>query len=147
MKQKVTVGWREIVSLPSLGISTIKAKIDTGARTSCLHAFQLETFEKDEKTWVRFWIHPKHKDPSEELMCEAMVIDQRIVRDSGGHEEYRYVIQSDVRVGDRSWPIEITLTNRENMSFRMLLGRTAMNERIVVDPGASFLVPLIEKKS
>lgn len=135
-----------MVSLPGLGISSVKAKIDTGARTSCLHTFRLEPFEKDNTTWVRFWLHPKQNNTTDEIVCEALVIDQRVVRDSGGHEEYRYVIESNVTVGEHSWPIEITLTNRENMRFRMLLGRTAMKGKIVVDPGKSFLVPLIEKK-
>lgn len=135
-----------MVSLPGLGISSVKAKIDTGARTSCLHTFRLKPFEKNNATWVRFWLHPKQNNTTDEIVCEALVIDQRVVRDSGGHEEYRYVIESNVTVGKHSWPIEITLTNRENMRFRMLLGRTAMKGKIVVDPGKSFLVPLIEKK-
>jgi hypothetical protein len=146
MNSIVTVGWREMVSLPKLGISTVKAKIDTGARTSCLHTFKLEPFEKENTPWVRFWLHPKQNDTTEEIVCEAPVLDQRVVRDSGGHEENRYVIQSDVKVGEQVWPIEITLTNRENMRFRMLLGRTAMNGRIIVDPGKSFLVPLTEEE-
>jgi len=139
MNKKITVGWREVLSLPELRLDGIKAKIDTGARTSCLHAFKLETFTKSDSLWVRFWIHPQqHTD--EVAVCEAPVVDQRVVRDSGGHEEQRFVIRTQVTVGTESWPIEVTLTNRENMLFRMLLGRTAMHDRIVVDPTESFLL-------
>jgi hypothetical protein len=146
MKDKIIVGWREIVSLPSLGISTIKAKVDTGARTSCLHAFKLETFYKGDQRWARFWIHPIQHDDNNVAVCEAQVIDERIVRDSGGHEETRYVIQSEITIGDESWAIEITLTNRENMMFRMLLGRTAMHKKVIVDPSSSFLTRKEELK-
>ncbi len=146
MKEKLIVGWRETLSLPGLGIDKINAKIDTGARTSCLHAFKVESFKKDEALWVRFWIHPIQRNSDVEVVCEAKVIDERIVRDSGGHEESRYVIESEVSIGGQSWPIEITLTNRENMAFRMLLGRTAMHDRIIVDPVESFLVPFEESK-
>ncbi len=146
MKEKMTVGWRERLSLPGLGIGKIKAKIDTGARTSCLHAFKLESFTKEEKLWVRFWIHPLQHDVDTVVVCEAEVIEERTVRDSGGHEESRYVILSDICLGGQTWPAEITLTNRENMAFRMLLGRTAMHHRIVVDPTESFLIPFEEPK-
>lgn len=146
MKEKLIVGWREMLSLPNLGIDKIKAKIDTGARTSCLHAFKVESFHKGDTLWVRFWIHPIQHNSEVEVVCEAKVMDERTVRDSGGHEESRYVIESEVNIGGRQWPIEITLTNRENMAFRMLLGRTAMNNRIVVDPAESFLVPFEESK-
>jgi len=146
MKEKLTVGWREMLSLPNLGIDKIKAKIDTGARTSCLHAFKVESFHKGDTLWVRFWIHPIQHNSEFEVVCEAKVMDERTVRDSGGHEESRYVIESEVNIGGQQWPIEITLTNRENMAFRMLLGRTAMNNRIVVDPAESFLVPFEESK-
>ncbi|KOO02503.1 ATP-dependent zinc protease family protein [Vibrio nereis] len=146
MKEKLIVGWREMLSLPNLGIDKIKAKIDTGARTSCLHAFKVESFHKGDTLWVRFWIHPIQHNSEVEVVCEAKVMDERTVRDSGGHEESRYVIESEVNIGGQQWPIEITLTNRENMAFRMLLGRTAMNNRIVVDPAESFLVPFEESK-
>ncbi|AXN03393.1 ATP-dependent zinc protease [Vibrio anguillarum] len=146
MKEKMIVGWRETLSLPGLGIEQINAKVDTGARTSCLHAFKVESFTKEETLWVRFWIHPVQRNNDKVTVCEAKVIDERIVRDSGGHEESRYVIQSDVSLGDQTWPIEITLTNRENMGFRMLLGRTAMHHRILVDPTKSFLIAFEESK-
>ncbi|MGB5803855.1 MAG: ATP-dependent zinc protease [Vibrio anguillarum] len=146
MKEKMIVGWRETLSLPGLGIEQINAKVDTGARTSCLHAFKVESFTKEETLWVRFWIHPVQRNNDKITVCEAKVIDERIVRDSGGHEESRYVIQSDVSLGGQTWPIEITLTNRENMGFRMLLGRTAMHHRILVDPTKSFLIAFEESK-
>ncbi|SUP10116.1 Ribosomal protein S6 modification protein [Vibrio metschnikovii] len=146
MTKKMIVGWRETLSLPDLGIEKIKAKIDTGARTSCLHAFKVESFTKDDALWVRFWIHPLQHNVDKVTVCEAEVIDERIVRDSGGHEESRYVIKSDLCLGGQRWPIEITLTNRENMAFRMLLGRTAMHHKLIVDPTQSFLIPFEENK-
>ncbi|ADT86233.1 ATP-dependent zinc protease [Vibrio sp. Vb2880] len=146
MKEKMIVGWRETLSLPGLGIDQINAKIDTGARTSCLHAFKVESFMKDEALWVRFWIHPLQHNEEEVTVCEAEVVDERTVRDSGGHEETRFVIRSDLSLGGETWPAEITLTNRENMAFRMLLGRTAMHHRIVVDPTESFLIPFEEPR-
>ncbi|QIA64003.1 ATP-dependent zinc protease [Vibrio astriarenae] len=148
MNKKIITGWREYLSLPQLGIEKIKAKVDTGARTSCIHAFKVEAFEKrvDEQTqqWVRFWVHPNQHDEQTEIVCEAKVIDERLVRDSGGHETMRYVIETELHIDNQSWSIEVTLTNRDNMAFRMLLGRTAMENRILVDPAASFLVKFEE---
>ena len=136
----ITLGWREWVSLPDLEITWIKAKIDTGAKTSCLHAFSVKEFTVNNKKWVRFGIHPHQKDTETELLCEAEVLDERIVTDSGGHKEKRYVISTEIMLANQRWPIEITLTNRDNMRFRMLLGRTAMEHKITVNPGESFLL-------
>ncbi len=147
MTQEVsTIGWREWVRLPALGLPEIKAKIDTGARTSCLHAFSVEPFIKDGKQWVRFGIHPHQDDTETEVFSEAEVIDKRMISDSGGHKEERYVIATEVELANQRWPIEITLTNRDTMLFRMLLGRTAMANRIIVDPGKSFLFGKAKKK-
>jgi hypothetical protein len=138
--EPLIVGWREWVSLPELGLPPLKVKIDTGARTSALHAFSVEPFQKNGVQWVRFGMHPKQNNTKLEVFCEAEVVDQRGVTDSGGHTEARFVIVTQLKLGDRQWPIEITLTNRDSMKFRMLLGRTAMKQRLWVNPDASFLL-------
>lgn len=137
---KLILGWREWLALPAFGIDYIKAKIDTGARTSALHAFYLEPFEREGMPWIRFGIHPKQGNSAEVVHCEAAVADRRTVTDSGGHEEERFVIQTPVRLGEQVIMTEITLTDRENMRFRMLLGRTAMRGQFMVDPERSYLI-------
>lgn len=132
------MGWREWVALPSLGVPAIKVKVDTGARTSSLHAYEIERFRRRGKPWVRFRIHPLQRRKDVSLLCEAPVVDERVVSDSGGHREKRIVIRSDLVLGDRTWPIELTLARRDSMMFRMLLGRTALEGRAVVHPGASY---------
>lgn len=133
------IGWREWVALPELGIDSIKAKIDTGARTSAIHAFHIETFRDQGRDKIRFRIHPIQRRLDIEKTCVADLIDRRDVMDSGGHKERRFVICTPLKIGDQQWPIEITLTDRDIMNFRMLLGRTAMKGRMLINPGASYL--------
>jgi len=138
--QKNILGWREWVELPDLDLGRIKAKVDTGARTSCLHAFELEAFEKDGRPWVRFKVHPVQRDDSHVVDCEARVSDQRPVTDSGGNTEQRYVIVTRLRLGTWEGPVEMTLTSRDTMRFRMLIGRTTMKAGdFVVNPSLSYL--------
>jgi hypothetical protein len=134
------IGWREWVSLPELGIEAIKAKVDTGARTSTLHAFEVEPYEESAVPMVRFGIHPLQKRTDVAVYCTAPVVDRRWVSDSGGHREQRWVILTPVNLGGITWPLELTLTNRDSMLFRMLLGRTGMGGQFMVKPDASYLL-------
>ena len=134
----VTIGWREWLALPTLNIPAIKAKVDTGARTSALHAFFVEPIKTDGIQMVRFGVHPLQKRLDIEVVCVAKVKDFREISDSGGHREMRYVIETEVLLGESSRIIDMTLTNRDNMKFRMLLGRTAMAGLLVV-PDKSYL--------
>lgn len=137
--RKDLIGWREWVSLPELGIKHLKCKIDTGARSSALHAFYVESFEENGKRRVRFGIHPKQRNVDKVVECVADIIDERNVTDSGGHKEMRFVIRTPVVLGSYVFPVEITLTNRDTMRFRMLLGRTGISGRFLVNPAASYL--------
>jgi hypothetical protein len=135
------IGWREWLSLPDLQIPGIKAKIDTGARTSALHAFFVEPFQKDGIEMVRFGVHPLRKRGDIELICSAPLKEQRLVTDSGGHREQRFVIETTVKLGQHLSQIEMTLTNRDTMKFRMLLGRSALQRfGFLVDSSKSYLV-------
>jgi hypothetical protein len=141
------IGWKEWLALPDLAIPALKVKIDTGARTSALHTFSLEEFTYQDQLMVRFGIHPFRKRSNIELFCEAKVADQRIVKDSGGHSEMRYFIETNVQLGNLLWPIKISLTNRDGMMFRMLLGRTALRGRFLVDPAQTYLTGKKLRKS
>ncbi len=133
------LGWREWVSMPQLGLPAIKAKIDTGARTSALHAFSIETFGPEHQPKVRFGVHPVEDRGDIEVYCTAKVIDRRQVISSNGQSELRYIIRTPIKIGDREWPIEISLSNRETMAHRMLLGRTALEaQEAVVEPWAEY---------
>jgi len=137
--EMLMVGWREWVSLPGICLPAVKAKIDTGAKTSALHTYSLKNFKRDGVDMVRFKLHPLQRTRDFYITCEAALKDERVVSDSGGHRELRPFIESDIMIGGKLWPIELSLFNRENMVFRMLLGRTAMDGRIIVNPEASYL--------
>jgi hypothetical protein len=137
----IVVGWREWVSLPELGAVRVKAKIDTGARTSAIHAWKIQPFEKDGASWVRFELHPNQDDNKTRIACEAPVHDSRLIKSSNGQEQRRYVISTPLRMGPYVWPIELTLTRRDEMGFRMLVGRTALKPGALVNPSKSFLCP------
>ena len=139
MKDKMVIGSIEVCDLPDIGISDLQIRIDTGAKTSSLHVDNLEKFTKTGKPWVRFDIHPDVYDIEKVTSCESALHDVRSVKSSNGVSEERYVIKTKIRLGDQSWPIEITLTNRSDMSYLMLLGRQGMGERVLVDPSKTFL--------
>jgi hypothetical protein len=132
------IGWREWVALPELGVPRIKAKVDTGARSSCVHAWEIEEFSNDGEVWVRFLLHPIQRTIDETVRAEARLLEYRPVRSSTGHETMRPVIVTPVRLLGQTWPIELTLASRDEMGFRMLLGREAVRGRFLVHPGASF---------
>ena len=133
------VGWREWVSLPGADVPWIKAKIDTGARTSSLHAFDVEEFTADGVERVRFWIHPWQESEDGAVQLELPVHDRRVVRSSTGHTEERIVVLLDATIHGRTVSTEVTLANRDSMGFRMLIGREALRQGFVVDSASSFL--------
>lgn len=139
-KQLLVIGWREWLDLPDLGIGEIKAKIDTGARSSALHAFHIQQFEQDNRQVVRFQVHPYQRNSHCTITAEAELLEWREVRNSGGHAQLRPVISTTLELGGQQWPIELTLTNRDVMGFRMLLGREAVRSRFLVNPGKSYLL-------
>jgi len=129
----ITVGWEEWVGLSDLGIPAIRAKVDTGAQTSALHAFSIHRVDSRGRARVRFGVHPLPEQPDVELFCEADLVAEREVTSSNGETELRFIVATRLAVGGQSWPIEISLTNRERMAYRMLLGRRALEDRAVVD--------------
>jgi hypothetical protein len=134
------IGWREWITLTDFDATRIKVKVDTGAKTSALHTYYVTPFERNGEAWVRFGLHPLQGCTTSSIECEAPIKDRRQVTDSGGHREWRFVIETTVQLKDRQFPIEITLTDRENMRFRMLLGRSALRQGYVVDSAKSFVL-------
>jgi len=133
------IGWREWVGLPELGEFRIKAKIDTGARTSAIHATGIEILIENGREMARFILFPNQDDDTLSCACQAPVVDKRTITDSGGHEEERLIVSTTIALGEHRWPIELSLTDRDTMGFRMLLGRAAIRKRFLIDPGASYL--------
>lgn len=136
--QRRILGWREWVSLPCLGIASIKAKLDTGAKTSALHAWDLSLRKVDGQQWISFRVHSMQQDEAASVVCEAPLSDQRWVTNSSGASERRYIISTNLQIGPNCWPIELSLTNRDSMEFPMIIGREAMRDRLIIDPRASF---------
>lgn len=141
VKPKLVIGWEEWCALPDLGLPAIKVKVDTGAKTSALHAYDVEVFQQGGRDYVRFKIHPLQKNNALERCCTAPLIGYRFVTSSNGEREKRYVIQTRIQFPERSVKAELTLTSRHNMAFRMLLGREALRKaHFTVDPSQSFLL-------
>jgi hypothetical protein len=146
MKPLLTVGWREFLDIPSLGLKDIKAKVDTGARTSSLHAFDIEFYKRGGKEFVKFKVHPEQESSKKTVTCKTLVIDYRKVKSSNGQTERRPVIIASIELFGLEWPIEVTLTNRDQMGFRMLLGRQALKNRLLVDCRQSYLSRKFRRK-
>ena len=138
LRDRQIVGWREWVSLPDLGITAIKAKLDTGAKTSTLHAWGRERFEIDGTAWVRFHAHASEDERFRPVECAAPLTDCRWIANPGGTRELRYIITTTVGIGGETWPIELSLTERDDLQHRVLIGREAMRGRLIVDPRRSF---------
>lgn len=134
------IGWREWAALPDFDVKSINAKIDTGAKTSALHAFRIREVMIDGAEHVEFFLHPVQRRRKPEIFCRAPLAGQRLVRSSNGQEEERYVIETRLCLGGKIWKIELTLTNRDAMGFRLLVGRDALRRKFVIDPGASYLL-------
>jgi len=134
------IGWREWIDFPSLNIFQVKGKIDTGARSSSLHAFHLHPFQREGKEFIQFRVHPYQRNSRITVQAEAEILDWRHVTSSGGHRQFRPVILVPISLDGQTWSIELTLTNRDVMGFRLLLGREALRKRFLVNPGRSFLL-------
>lgn len=155
MKTKMLLGWKEYCALPRLRIPLIAAKIDTGAHTSCLHAFEIEPYLYKGQKYVKFMTHPKRLNDDVTRSCNAPVVDYRIVRSSNGEHEYRYIIETELLIGGSAFIIDISLTNRMELNFRMLLGRQFLREHSVIDvslclnqgkPHKEFYDELVQKR-
>ncbi len=146
VRNHFAVGWREWVTFPDFGTTRVKAKIDTGARTSAIHAVNITTTASENGDIAHFELHPNQDDDVTTVICTAPIIDRRMITDSGGHSEKRLVVETAIQIGEHIWPIELTLTDRDSMGFRMLIGRHAIRKKFVVFPGRSYLagIPLLE---
>lgn len=134
LMNRLVIGQHEWCQLPKLHLPAIKAKIDTGAKTSAIHAFDIKCFTKKRKEFVRFSVHPLQNDTVTTVRCQAPIIDQRSVMSSNGHKEDRYVIKTPLCLGDCQWDIELTLSNRDPLKFRMLLGLQALEQYTLIFP-------------
>ncbi len=146
-RRRKTIGWREWVQLPEFGVTEIKVKVDTGADSSSLHAFNMERFSRDDGEWVRFEIHPRQRSRKPAIVCEALVVKERKVKNPGGRTELRPVIRTSLIVAGREIDAMVNLTTRDQMSFRMLVGRRTIRKHFIVDPGRSYLGGRPEKLS
>lgn len=135
----IVAGWREWVSLPHVGVDWVKAKLDTGARSSAIHAFDIEEYRQGGEPWVRFMVHPWQRSAEDATEARLPVHDRRLVRSSSGHEHERYVVLMDVTLVGRTVTAEMTLSKRDEMGFRMLIGREALRQGFLVEPGRSYL--------
>lgn len=142
----LTVGWREWAALPDLGLPYIKAKIDSGKHTSILHTFMMENFDKDGVPMVRFGIHPHQHTKDIAIICEAPIVEERTEKDPEGLEETYYVIETNICLGETTWPIKLLLSNKDELNFRLLLGHSAIDKKLLIDPSESFLLGKIEEE-
>lgn len=138
-KDKLIIGWNEWCKMPTLGLYAIKAKIDTGARTSALHAFDIKKYMRSGKAFVSFNVHPLQKNSNLTVHCRAPIVDEREIMSSNGHKELRYVIETMLHIGDMSWQIEMTLSNRDPLRYRMLLGRNALAGNVIIEPSLKLI--------
>jgi ribosomal protein S6--L-glutamate ligase len=139
------IGKKEWCALPELGLPALKARIDSGARTSALHAFNLTTEKDGDEQWVSFDIHPIQKNRKITRQCTARIVDERSIKSSSGHAEKRIVIATPLTLGADTWEIEVTLTNRDQMGHRMLIGRQAMQNRVLIDPAGAYMTKQISR--
>lgn len=146
-ESKLVVGCEEWFSFPGLGLPAIKARVDSGAKTSSMHAFNIQAFRRAGLSWVSFEVHPLQGDRKTVIRCEQPVVDKRVVKSSSGVAETRYVIAATIKAGEHAWDIELTLANRDSMGYRMLLGREAMIGRVIVDPSLSFCLGQVSQEA
>jgi hypothetical protein len=140
MSKKVIIGSLETCNLPELGITNLQIRVDTGAKTSSLHVDSIVSYKKLGRPWVKFDLHPDIYNVNSIVTCDTAICDIRRIKSSNGDAQERYVIKTLIELGNMSWPIEITLTDRSDMSYLMLFGREGMSDKILVDPSQTFLL-------